>query len=152
MSQRNWSRASPWLLAGVLGVAGTAHFVIADRYQRTIPPALPYPRQLVYASGVAELLCAGGLALGRTRRIAGWATAALFVAVFPANVQMALDSVGAAPARQLIAWGRLPLQIPLVLWAWQVARTTLPGHDQTRGRRGRAAAGRRFRRPRHPEV
>ena len=122
MRQISWVRASPWLLAGLLGVAGTAHFVIADRYQRTIPPALPYPRELVYVSGVAELLCAGGLAFRRTRRIAGWATAALFVVVFPANVQMALDSVGSTPMHKLTAWGRLPLQIPLVLWAAQIGR------------------------------
>ena len=117
-----WRRASPWLLAGVLGVAGVAHFVIADRYERTIPAALPYPRELVYVSGVAELLCAAGLGFRRTRRLAGWASAALFVMVFPANVQMALDARGGSPAHQLLTWGRLPLQVPLVLWAAQVAR------------------------------
>ncbi len=122
MTHTVWRRASPWLLAGVLGVAGAAHFLITDRYQRTIPSVLPHPRELVYLSGAAELMCAGGLVFRRTRRVAGWATAALFVVVFPANVQMALDSAGAAPARQLIAWGRLPLQVPLVLWAAQVAR------------------------------
>ncbi len=122
MTGNGWQRASPWLLAGVLGVAGVAHFVIADRYERTIPAALPYPRELVYASGAAELLCGAGLSFRRTRRMAGWATAALFVIVFPANVQMALDSRGGTPAHQLVSWGRLPLQVPLVLWAAQVAR------------------------------
>lgn len=122
MTRKGWQRASPWLLAGVLGVAGVAHFVIADRYERTIPAALPYPRELVYVSGAAELLCAGGLAFRRTRRVAGWASAVLFVVVFPANVQMALDARGGTPAHQLVSWGRLPLQVPLVLWAAQVAR------------------------------
>ena len=125
-TRRRGERLSPWLLAGVFGIAGAAHFLLTDAYQRTIPPVLPYPRALVYVSGVAELGCAAGLAFRRTRRMAGWATAALFVVVFPANVQMALDSAGAAPARQLIAWGRLPLQVPLVLWAWQVARQAGP--------------------------
>lgn len=132
MTQSAWHRASPWLLAGVLAVAGTAHFLIADRYQRTIPPVLPFPRELVYVSGAAELLCAGGLANRSTRRLAGWATAALFVVVFPANVQMAMDSAGSSPAHQLMAWGRLPLQVPLVLWAAQVARRArkrIPVHD-----------------------
>lgn len=122
MRGNGWQRASPWLLAGVLGVAGVAHFVATDRYERTIPAALPYPRELVYASGVAELLCAAGLSFRRTRRMAGWATAALFVVVFPANVQMALDARGSTLAQQLVTYGRLPLQLPLVLWAAQVAR------------------------------
>ncbi len=126
MKETGWTRASPWLLAGVLGVAGAAHFLIADRYERTIPSALPYPREIVYVSGVAELACAAGLAFRRTRRMAGWATAALFVAVFPANVQMAVDSIGSTPKHQLTAWGRLPLQVPLVLWAVQVARRARP--------------------------
>jgi len=149
VTQTAWHRASPWLLAGVLGVAGTAHFLFVDRYQRTIPSVLPYPRELVYLSGAAELLCAGGLAFQPTRRLAGWATAALFVVVFPANVKMALDSAGDAPTGQLIAWGRLPLQVPLVLWAAQVARGTRPrigDHDATTGQRGRPPAGRRLRR------
>ncbi len=126
MSRSRWERVSPWLLAGVLGVAGTAHFVIADRYERTIPAALSHPRELVYVSGVAELVCAAGLAFRRTRRLAGWATAALFVIVFPANVQMAVDSIGSTPRHQLTAWGRLPLQVPLILWAAQVARRAGP--------------------------
>jgi uncharacterized membrane protein len=110
------------LLAGLLGVAGAGHFLAPDSYQRTIPPVLPYPRELVYVSGVAELLCAAGVAFPPTRRAAGWATAALFVAVFPANAQMVLDSSAASPAHRLLLLGRLPLQVPLVLWAAQVAR------------------------------
>ncbi|MEP6697863.1 MAG: MauE/DoxX family redox-associated membrane protein [Pseudonocardiales bacterium] len=122
MTRRRWHRAAPWLLAALLGVAGTAHFLAPASYQRTIPDALPFPRELVYLSGVAELLCATGLAFRRTRRVAGWATAALFVAVFPANVQMALDGRHAAPIHQVVLWIRLPVQLPLVAWAVQVAR------------------------------
>ncbi|PZS30064.1 MAG: hypothetical protein DLM59_11775 [Pseudonocardiales bacterium] len=124
--QSRWQRAAPWLLAGLLGVAGTAHFLAPDSYQRTIPAALPYPRELVYVSGVAELLCGAGLTYRRTRRVAGWATAALFVAVFPANVQMALAGRDASPLHQAILWVRLPLQVPLVLWAAGVARRVRP--------------------------
>jgi uncharacterized membrane protein len=119
--------ASPWLLAGLLGVAGSAHFIAPSSYQRTIPAVLPYPRQLVYLSGAVELLCAAGVALPRTRQVAGWATAALFVAVFPANVQMVLDSADASPAHRLLLVGRLPLQVPLVLWAAQVSRVARLG-------------------------
>ena len=85
-------RASPYLLAGLLTVTGTLHFVAPKVFASIIPPQLPSRYALVYASGAAELACAAGLAVPRTRRVAGWSTALLFVAVFPANVQMALDA------------------------------------------------------------
>lgn len=122
---RRWVRASPWLLAGLLAVSGTLHFTATRSYERIIPPALPYPRALVYASGIAELACAVGLAHPRTRRPSAWASAVLFVAVFPANVQMAIATTGAPLGRRLLTWGRLPLQIPLVWWAVQIARRKL---------------------------
>ena len=85
-----WSSASPYLLSGLLTVTGTLHFVAPKVFADIVPPQLPSPVGLAYASGVAELACAAGLAIPRTRRAAGWATAALFVAVFPGNIQMAL--------------------------------------------------------------
>ena len=121
-----WARVAPWLLAAVLAVAGTLHFAAPAPYERIIPPALPFHRALVSASGVAELVCAAGLATRRTRRLAGWATAALFVAVFPANIQMAVDASGSS-AQRLVAWGRLPLQVPLIWWAVRVAQRARGG-------------------------
>ena len=73
------------------------------------------------ASGVAELTCAALLARRSTRRIAGLLTAATFVAVFPANVSMALRSGRRPPWYRVIAWLRLPGQLPLVVWALRVA-------------------------------
>jgi uncharacterized membrane protein len=58
----------------------------------------------------------------RTRRLAGWATAALFVAVFPGNVQMALDASDRSALYRAATYARLPVQVPLVVWAVQVAR------------------------------
>ena len=112
-----WSGASPYLLSGLLTVTGTLHFVAPKAFADIVPPQLPAPLALVYASGVAELACAAGLAVPRTRRIAGWATAALFVAVFPGNVQMALDAGDRSAAYQAATYARLPLQLPLVGWA-----------------------------------
>ncbi|MEO7979720.1 MAG: hypothetical protein ABI807_02280, partial [Sporichthyaceae bacterium] len=86
------ARLSPYLLAGLLTTTGTLHFVVPRTFASIVPPQLPEPMVLVYLSGAAELACAAGLAVSRTRRVAGWATAALFVAVFPGNVQMALDA------------------------------------------------------------
>jgi uncharacterized membrane protein len=122
MTTRRWARSAPWLLAGFLTAAGVTHFVAPAPYVRIVPRALPAPELLVALSGVAELACAALVAVPRTRRVGGWATAALFVAVFPANVQMALDS-GDGPAwYRAVTWARVPLQVPLVLWAVAVAR------------------------------
>jgi uncharacterized membrane protein len=114
--------ASPYLLAGLLTVTGSLHFIAPRPYAAIVPRRLPAPTAMVYASGAVELLCAAALAVPRTRRRAGWATAALFVVVFPANVQMALSSGGRSDAYQAGVWARLPLQIPLIAWAASVAR------------------------------
>jgi uncharacterized membrane protein len=114
--------ASPYLLSGLLTVTGTLHFVVPRTFVAIVPPQLPSPMGLVYASGAAELACAAGLAVPRTRRVGGWATAALFVAVFPGNVQMALDAGRKSTTYRAITYARLPLQVPLVIWAASVAK------------------------------
>ena len=111
------------ILAAFLGAAGVAHFVIPDPFDSMIPAPLPGdPRFWTYTSGVAELAVAGLIAVPRTRRIGGYAAVALLVAVFPANIAMAIDWSDRSPGEQAIAYGRLPLQIPLIWWAWRVAR------------------------------
>ena len=129
-SPSGWRRASPHLLAGLLTVSGTSHFLAPRPYAQIIPEQLPSPYGLVYASGAVELLCAAGLALPRTRRVAAWATAVLFVAVFPANIKMALDSTDRSTLYQLGVWARLPIQVPLVWWAVSIARKA--SQDQVR--------------------
>ena len=110
-------------LAVLFGVLGTLHFLKPLPFEQIVPRALPRKKELVYASGVAELACAVGLLHPRTRRVAGLASAGLLVAIFPANVQMAADlqRKGSRPA-QAIAWARLPLQLPLIRWALKAAR------------------------------
>ena len=112
------------LLAVLLGGAGVTHFARPRHYDRIVPDTLP-PRLTTVASGVAELGIAAGLAFPATRRASGWAAAALFAAVFPANVKMAndlLDSPRSTRAMRLVSVLRLPLQAPLVLWAVRVGR------------------------------
>jgi uncharacterized membrane protein len=116
-------RVSPYLLSTLLAGAGVLHFVKPEFYDALIPPFLPAPRAWTYGSGVAELLCAALVAVPRTRRAGGLASAALLVAVFPANLYMAYDP-GELP--RWAALLRLPLQVPLVLWAVQVARDVTP--------------------------
>ncbi|PZS17629.1 MAG: DoxX family protein [Acidimicrobiales bacterium] len=114
------------VLAAFLVAAGILHFVATSTYERIVPRVLGHPRLLVQVSGAAEILCGALLAPPRTRRLGAWLTIALFVAVFPANVQMALDGGlrGAGfPANSAIAsWLRLPLQIPLIVWAHRFTR------------------------------
>jgi len=129
---RRVAAASPYLLSVLLLAAGINHFVNPEAYDRIIPRALPAPRTLTYVSGIAEIACAAAVAVPRTRRVGAWATAALFVAVFPANVSMALD--GGLPdsdgllSSAAVAWLRLPLQVPLVWWAVRVARGRAAKH------------------------
>ncbi|MFG2254040.1 DoxX family protein [Streptomyces mirabilis] len=116
------SERSALLLAGLLATAGVGHFVSPRQFDATIPRALPgAPRTWTYASGVAELALAAGVAVPRTRRVAALATAAFFVGVFPANVQMAVDWRRRPAPQKAGAIARLPLQVPLVLWARSVA-------------------------------
>ena len=107
-------------------LAGTAHFVVPGAYEPLIPSFLGAPRPWIYGTGAAELAAGVLLASPRTRRAGAWWTAALLVFVFPGNVKMALD--GGIPERSgllaspAVAWARLPLQIPLVWWAWRLTR------------------------------
>lgn len=111
-------------LSLLLATAGVLHLVKPEPFASIVPSQLGDPVPWVYASGVAEIACAAGLAAVRTRRVAGLATAALFVAVFPANVQMAVTAVrtDASTLTQVVTLARLPLQVPLVLWALAVRR------------------------------
>jgi uncharacterized membrane protein len=110
------------LLAALLATSGTLHFTSPRPFVRIVPKRLPRPDALVAVSGAAELACAAALLHPRTRRVAGRATALLFVAVFPANVQMAYDARRKPGWYRTIAFLRLPLQAPLVEWALRVAR------------------------------
>jgi uncharacterized membrane protein len=111
-------------LSALLAVAGVTHFAYPKPYDRIVPTALPgSARTWTYLSGVAELAVAAAVAAPRTRRLGGLAAAALFTAVFPANVKMALDARGRSNGEQLATVARLPLQVPLVIWALRVSRS-----------------------------
>lgn len=117
------------LAAFMLG-AGIMHFLVPRQYEKIVPRWLGDPRKVVLASGVAELVGGGLLLSRRTARAGAWLTAALLVAVFPGNVQMLLDAGTEHQAVDMpvgrfraVALARLPLQIPLVIWAVRVARS-----------------------------
>jgi uncharacterized membrane protein len=108
-------------LSALLTFTGGVHLVRPQVFDAALPPWLPgSKRTWALGSGVAELACAGLLAWPRTRRVGGFSTAALFVGVFPGNVYMA--QLARSPRARLVTALRLPLQVPLVWWAWRVAR------------------------------
>ena len=110
-------------LAALFTTSGTVHLVRPEVFEPLVPRWLPARREIVLGSGVAELVCAAGLLLPRARPLAGWASAALLVGVFPGNVQMALDARHRrSTARQVGTLARLPLQVPLVRAALRAAR------------------------------
>jgi uncharacterized membrane protein len=112
---------SSTLLAGLVLGSGVLHLVRPAVYTGIVPARLPGDRRAwVYVSGVAEVLVGIGLLNPSTRRVSAVAAAALFVAVFPANVKMFQDA--RQPAVKRVAAARLPLQVPLVVWALRLAR------------------------------
>ena len=111
-------------LAGLLIVSGCAHLTRPEPFDAIVPRALPgRARWWTYASGVAELATGAAVALPRTRSRGAACAAGLFLSVLPANVQMAADWRDRTPPLRALAYGRLPLQAPLVLWALRVHRT-----------------------------
>ncbi len=110
-------------LAALFTTSGTVHLVRPEVFVPLVPRWLPGRRGIVLGSGVAELVCAAGLVHPRTRPLAGWASAALLVGVFPGNVQMAVDAQQRrSTARKVGTVARLPLQVPLVRAALRAAR------------------------------
>jgi uncharacterized membrane protein len=115
------------LLAGFFVTAGTMHFVVPRAYEAMMPPSLPLHREAVVVSGVAEI--AGGLAVipAGSRRLARWWLLALLLAVFPANVHMAVNpkqvpGLDLSRIPRWALWARLPLQPLAMLWVWRATR------------------------------
>jgi uncharacterized membrane protein len=114
-------------LAGFFSFTGTLHFVIPRSYEAMMPPSLPRHHEAVVVSGIAEIV--GGLAVAKpsTRRFARWWLLALLVAIFPANVHMAVnpEQVRGLDLKRVprwALWARLPLQPLAMLWVWRATR------------------------------
>ena len=124
MVRAMWKRVLRWLLGAFMTLAGLNHFLSPGVYVGMMPAVLPAPLALVYVSGVAEMAGGIGLLFERTRRLAAWGLIALFVAVFPANLNMALNHLplGAHSVPVWALWARLPLQLVLIAWAYLFTR------------------------------
>jgi len=112
------------LLALFFALAGVSHFRNPDFFVSIMPPYLPAQLELVYLSGVFEILLGLGVLLPATRRWAGWGLVALLFAVYPANVHMALnpDPFVAQGTPLWALYLRLPLQFVFMAWAWWVTK------------------------------
>jgi uncharacterized membrane protein len=113
-----------WVLTVVMVGAGINHFLVPETYIAMMPDALPAHRELVYLSGIAEAAGGLGLILPATRKLAAWGLVLLLLAVFPANINMAVNDLplGGSSVPGWALWARLPLQLVLIAWAWWFTR------------------------------
>lgn len=107
------------LLAVLITLAGISHFVIPNPYIKIVPGFLPYPAALVYISGAIEIVLGIGLFFRATRRLCAWGMVALFIAVYPANLNMAFNHIKLQyiPDSWWFQAIRLPFQFVLIAWA-----------------------------------
>ena len=111
------------LLMGTLYiVAGGGHFLLTHAYLGIMPDYLPAHRELVFLSGAGEVAGGLGILLPLTRRYAAWGLILLLMAVMPANVWMVQHPERYPTIPFWLLWARLPLQLPLVAWAWLYTR------------------------------
>jgi uncharacterized membrane protein len=107
-----------YLMSALLVLAGVYHFVNPDFYLRIMPPYLPWHLFLVYLTGVFEIGLGVLLAIPRFTRIAGFGIIALLIAIFPANIHMAMNAELYPNISPIALWIRLPLQGVLIAWAY----------------------------------
>jgi uncharacterized membrane protein len=109
-------------LAAFMVVAGIMHFVVPRFYERIVPPWAGSPQRVVFWSGWAEILSGVLVGVPRSKRLGAWCSLVVLVAVYPANVHMALEAGRPRDAISAAAWLRLPLQLPMWRWAFRHTR------------------------------
>jgi uncharacterized membrane protein len=109
-----------YLAAGFWLVAGIMHFVIPRQYEAIVPASLAkWRKEIVIASGVAEMAGGALILSDRTRRAGRWWSLATLAAVYPANIEMAVRSEGYPKIPPLALWARLPLQFVFGWVTWR---------------------------------
>jgi uncharacterized membrane protein len=119
-----WSQRA---LAAFFGFMGALHFVLPRSFEAIMPPSLPRHREAVLVSGIAELAGGAAVAHPRTRRFARWWLLGLLLAVFPANIHMAVNpeqvrGLDLERVPRWALWARLPLQPLAMIWVWRATR------------------------------
>ena len=117
-------RALLWVMSAFYVSGGVYHLVNPGFYLPTMPPYLPWHRELVFVSGVAEIVLGIAVLVPGLRQLAALGIIALLIAVFPANLHIAMHDVPLAGATQGLGmwnWVRLPFQALFIAWAWWYA-------------------------------
>lgn len=109
-------------LAAGFALAGANHFLNPGFYLKIMPPYLPAHLELVYLSGFFEVLGGIGVLVPRVRAVAGWGLVLLILAVYPANIHMAVHPELFPELPTFALFARLPLQFPLIAWAYWATR------------------------------
>jgi uncharacterized membrane protein len=119
------------ILAVCMVVAGILHFVESEPFIRIVPDFLPAPAALVYSSGVIEILLGIGLLVPAARKLSAWGLVMLFIAVYPANLNMAFNNIhiNGVPDGWWFQAIRLPFQFVLIAWAYWLTKDS-PGQSQ----------------------
>lgn len=110
-----------YLMVAFYIFAGVMHFVRPEYYVPMMPPYLPWHMFLIYLSGLAEVVLGIAVLIPSVRSLAAWGIILLLIAIFPANLHIALHNVpvfGAAEGAGIGNWIRLPFQAVLIAWAW----------------------------------
>ena len=124
------------ILAGAMTFVGILHFVRPEPFVAIVPSILPSPLLLVYVSGVFEIAGGLGLLLPKTRVAAAWGLVLLYIAVFPANINMAVNNIPLdGVVNPVAAWVRLPFQALFIAWAWWMTRPDAPSESAPENRK-----------------
>ncbi len=118
----SWSLCGRAAMSAMLLLTGPSHFVMTDAMVAMLPSFVPMRAEIVYLTGVLEILAAVGLLVPSASRFTGWCLVAFFVAVLPANVYSALNRVGVGEHGPAYLWFRVPLQFLFIGWIWYFIR------------------------------
>ena len=124
-----WKKIVLFGLAAFFINVGVDHFVNPEFYLSIMPPAFPLHLEAVYISGFFEVLGGVGVLIPRLRKIAGWGLVALLVAVYPANIYMAITPGAFPEASVALLYVRLVFQFLFFYWAFSVTRPAYNGGD-----------------------
>ena len=117
-----WKKLVLFGLAGFFINVGVDHFVNPDFYLNIMPPSFPLHAEAVYISGVFEILGGVCVLIPQLRKIAGWGLVALLVAVYSANIYMAISPQAFPDIPVALLYVRLAFQFVFFYWAYSVTR------------------------------
>lgn len=126
----DWQLAGRIAMSAMLMFTAVAHFIFTDGMAQMIPEFFPFKRELVYLTGILEILFAVGLLISRTKTITGWILILFFLAILPANIKASMENInyqtGELDGTGIeYLWFRIPLQILFIVWVYF---TTIKSH------------------------